>query len=270
MGESMNSKRFWTGKVFVGVLVLIVLTQIGSCENNKLRAEEVNNSGLVHDNSVEEVPAESFLVYEMTTEERVRINMIEPISIYVTVQGDDIIGFSLRDNIAGFTSRNNVLITFSSIELTADDFNVFRNALEKALEWGLTAHQNDVNGFQKNIPFEITSNNVSWVALTPSWNSVNHTIKKGETLTLEFIFSWTPHYIESARSALSINSNTINTSVPDSEDTFHFSKKGMHRSEIELLLGRITDDKIQEAIVNGRIQQEEDEARKKRTETLFN
>jgi hypothetical protein len=236
----------------LGFLWLFVIAFIILCENNKLRAEEVK---------------ESFLVYEMTVEERVRINMIEPISIYITVQGDDIIGFSLRDNIAGFTSRNNVLITFSSIELTTNDFSVFKQALEKALEWDLTASQNDVNEFRKKLPFEITSNNVSWTTMR---DRVNHTMKEGETFTLEFTFSWTPSYIESARGALSINSNTINTSVPGLEDTFRFSKSNMHRSEIELLLDRIADDKIQEAIVNGRIQQIEDKARRKRTETLFN
>jgi hypothetical protein len=184
-------------------------------------------------------------------------------SIYVTVQGDDIIGFSLRDN-ERLTTRNGVLITFSSIEITPYDFDIFKNALKKALEWESIASQNDVSEFSKTIPFEISSNNVSWTTYS---GFVDHLIKKGETLTLEFTFSWSP---ERSRGALYINSNIVNSSVSGSKVSFSFSKEYMYRDEIELLLENITDEKIQEAIKNGRIQQIEEEARKKRTETLFN
>jgi hypothetical protein len=213
------------------------------------------------------ITEDSFLVYGQGVQEQVRLSVIEPISIYATVKGDDIIGFSLGGGAHGSALRNNVLITFSSIELTLDDFNTFRSALEKALEWDSVARQNDVDRFSKDIPFTISSNNVSWATFDPS---INHTIKKGETLTLKFIFSWTPSYIESRRSALHIDSNTINTSVSGSSVTFRFRKDDMHLAEIELFLESITDEKIKDAIKNGRIQQIEDEARKKRTETLFN
>jgi hypothetical protein len=241
-------------------LLFLFFTLLISCEkkNNALEDEES-----VESFSEDEV--ESFLVYEQGVVEKVKYSIIEPISIYVTVKGDDIIGFSLRDNIAGFTSRNNGLIYFDSIELSVQEFNTLKSVLEKTLEWDSVARKNDVDEFTKNIPFTIASNNISWI---PARNPGKHTIKKGETLTLEFRFSWKPSYAEYARSALDINSNTISAS--GSKETFSFSKKNMHRDEIELLLGNITDEKIQEAIKNGRVQQVEDEARKTRTEVLFN
>jgi hypothetical protein len=242
-------------------LWLFAVVMIAPCKKNELKAEEVNDSGLVHSDSVEEdLPIESFLVYAQSVSSN-------PISIYVTVKGDDIVGFSLRDNIAGFALRNNVLITFSSIELTLGDFDIFRNALEKAMEWDSIARHNDVDGFRKNIPFEISSNNVSWTTFS---NGVNHTIKRDETLTLQFTFSWTPIFLEWERGALNINSNTIHTSVPGSRETFRFSTGDMRISEVELLLVNTSAEKIQEAIARGRIQKKEDEARKERTETLFN
>jgi hypothetical protein len=203
-------------------------------------------------NLVEDSPTESFLVYEQSVEEKVRFDIREPISIYVSVKGNDIIGFSLRDSgVMGFNSK-------ASIELTPNDFNIFKSALEKALEWDSIACQNDVDEFSKSIPFTISSNNVSWRSRS---TFVDCTIKKGEKLTLEFSF-----YNEFSSYYLSIKSNSINAS--GSKETFRFSKKDMERAETELLLESITNEKIQEAIKKGRIQKIEDEARKKRTETL--
>jgi hypothetical protein len=78
---------------------------------------------------------------------------------------------------------------------------------------------------------------------------------------------------ESARGHLTITSNIINTSVAGSSETYRLSGSAggrkLYRSQIELLLENLTDRKIDEAIVAGRIKKAEDEARKKRTETLF-
>jgi hypothetical protein len=193
-----------------------------------------------------------------------------PFEIYVAVENNQITGFSLCDLRTGLGRiSNNSIITFSSIELTVQDFGILKNALGKALEWDTIASQNDVDRFSKNLPYTISSNNVSWDISRGS----SHTIKNGETLTLEFIFSWNPSLTEYERGALSINSNTINTSVSGSKETFQFSRRGssgeIRRSLIEFLLEKLTDEKVQEAIAAGRIKKAEDEARKIRTETLF-
>lgn len=198
---------------------------------------------------------DSFLVYKPSISEQSDYHILAPILlIYVTVENDKIIGFSLRTDD----------LNYSSIELTMQDFKTLKNVFEKALEWNTIARQNDVNSFDKKIPFTISSSNVSWYQFV---QDRHHTIQNGQILTLEFTFSWSPVYF--AQGALSIKSNTINTSTPGSRATYLFSKNNIRQAEIELLLANITEEKIQEAIINGRIKKTEEEARKKRTETLF-
>lgn len=132
------------------------------------------------------------------------------------------------------------------IEISPENFDNFRIALGKFLEWSELSEINNMSAFKKEIPLTITTKNVKW---TMSYRDI-YTIDEDNEMIINFNYKWTPSNAEFAKSQFEIKSTPI-SSIVDS-NTFEFTRTGINLDEARDMFESLTDEKIQETILNKR------------------
>jgi len=160
--------------------------------------------------------------------------------------------FSLRvrlsenDTISGYTicDERHTLNQFW-IEINPENFDNFRNALNKFLEWTELAELNNMSAFKKEIPVTVKSKNVTW---TMPYRDIYYMDE--DEMTINFIYRWFPSNAEFAKSQLEIRS-TPASSITEN-NAFEFIRSGINLDEAKFMLENLADEKIQEKILNKR------------------
>ncbi|MCL2186381.1 MAG: hypothetical protein FWB86_11110 [Treponema sp.] len=169
-------------------------------------------------------------------------------------ENDAIIGYTICD-------ERHTLNQFW-IEISPGDFENFRNALDKFLEWDELAGINNMSAFRREIPLTVKSNNVLW---TMSYRDI-YTMDEKE-MVIGFNYRWSPANAELLKSQLEIRSTTV--SSINENNTFEFIRSGINIDEARLMFDSLTDEKIQETIQNKRSAELELERQRLLLEELF-
>ena len=131
------------------------------------------------------------------------------------------------------------------IEINPENFDNFRNALNKFLEWDELAASNSMSAFKREIPVKVKSYNVIWTMLYRDIYSMDE-----NEMTISFNYEWSPSNADFAKSQLEIKSTPV-SSIAES-NAFVFTRSGINLDEAKLMFENLTDEKIQEAIQNKR------------------
>jgi hypothetical protein len=199
---------------------------------------------------------------------------ISQLSFYVNIENNTIISYAI--------SINEIFKTFK-IELTINEFNNFREGLNKFLEWEELATKNKITeAFSREIPILIVSKNVSWTISGVRFKNGKHTFQMNDpTLNLKFIFNWTPRHIESHKGQLDITSNSVKSDISVSiysirdknaealDNYFRFNKEDINRNEARILLNNLSDERIQVGIHQARNLEQENARQRQLQEELF-
>jgi hypothetical protein len=175
---------------------------------------------------------------------------ITQLSFYANIENNIVKSYAI--------SINKISETFR-IELSIEEFNNFREALNRFLEWEALALSNKITeAFTREIPILIISNNVSWTISGVRFRNGKHTFQMNDTsLNLNFMFNWTPRHIESHRGQLDITSNTVRADTDASlysirdrnaellDNVFRFRKEDINRNEARILFSNLSDESIQ-------------------------
>jgi len=159
------------------------------------------------------------------------------------------------------------VLPFCNIILNRNNFQLFRDLLNRFLEWEKIAETNNLTErFEREIPITVTSNNVTWSTIERQQGYVTYKMIENE-MQIKSTFNWNPTaYNESLKGNLHITSNTITSNTPNS--SFYFDRYIM-RNDAKQLLENLTDSKIQEAIQRGRAEEQERQRQKQLQEELF-
>lgn len=176
---------------------------------------------------------ESILIYEFD-----KTWGTNQFAIYARISESNLItGFTIADGRESLTPFR--------IEINPENFENFRNALYKFIEWDDLSVNNGMNSFQKEIPFTVTSRNVLWSALP---ENIYLMIEK--EMTINFIYKWSHTNAEFARSQLEISSDTVNSLAGN--NSFIFSRNGINTEEVISMLENLTEENIHDKIQSER------------------
>ena len=183
------------------------------------------------------------------------------LTFYVSLKNGEIDSYRISSTFDYNITRDYNIYNFS-IEIDQENFINFREALSRFLEWESVAQNNNITEvFIREIPITVTSNNVTWSIRT---DTGLHRFSNERPLIIRFNFLWDSVF---TRGQLYIRSNTLNDGTPN---YFLLEKRNMNREEIRFLFEGLSDDKIQEAIEQGRIRDLEREEQRQLIDDLFN
>jgi len=148
------------------------------------------------------------------------------------------------------------------IELTEQDFNSFREAFNKFLEWESIAVINNPDSFTRAIPVTAASNNVTW-----SWTHARPA-KNTNSMRITFQFDWNPLRRDGYKALLNISSNSVQPRETNRQP-FCLEKNYLNNEEVNMFLYNVTDEKIAVIIEQYRERESETEHRKLLIDELF-
>jgi hypothetical protein len=192
--------------------------------------------------------AETLLIY------REEITNNEPrLSVLTKIENDNVIGYSLSNEL--FNSP------YFIIELTKKNFENFREAFNRFLEWETIADENNLDSFTREIPVTVASDNIIWTCTSI------RPVRNMNSMIFTFQFDWNPSRKEEYRALLNICSNIIEPLERGS--SFTLQKNYMNNDEVSMFLDNISDEKIAFIIERQRERKTETERQRLLIDELF-
>jgi len=209
---------------------------------------------------------ESILFYRQRRGRGIRVSGIE-LSFFVNLYDGNISSFAIGSDNSSFVDLNErISVDSFRINLDLENFNSFKEALNRFLQWDSLARENNMTEpFRREVPINVISNSVTWSRWVTDFTRNTFEVHDFDFI-LSFNFRWTPSHIESYRGQFDIRSNTA---VSDEVNIFRLIKNNMSVGEVERLLQNLADETIQAAIQQSRELERERERQRQLQDELF-